>query len=148
MSAEELAAAVLQMDKAKGIDLQHVAAYYEAKEVPVPDKFFMPVQCQHCENPPCVKTCPIGATWSEPDGIVVIDYDWCVGCRCCDSQKRWGGLVNLVGAGKLERSPSSELPKKGGDGAKPRRASPPSSGMEIRLRKTTSSWPECGPAGH
>jgi molybdopterin-containing oxidoreductase family iron-sulfur binding subunit len=27
--------------------------------------------------------CPTGATWTEPDGIVVIDYDWCIGCRCC-----------------------------------------------------------------
>ena len=27
--------------------------------------------------------CPVGATWQEPDGIVVVDYDWCIGCRCC-----------------------------------------------------------------
>jgi molybdopterin-containing oxidoreductase family iron-sulfur binding subunit len=74
---------VLQMDKDKGIDLHHANAYYEAREVPEPDKFYLPVQCQHCENPPCVKTCPVNATWQEPDGIVVIDYDWCVGCRCC-----------------------------------------------------------------
>ncbi|NDV63548.1 4Fe-4S dicluster domain-containing protein [Puniceicoccales bacterium CK1056] len=74
---------VLEMDKAKGIDLMHADAYYDAEEVPQEDKFYFPVQCQQCENPPCVKSCPVGATWKEPDGIVVIDYDWCVGCRCC-----------------------------------------------------------------
>ncbi len=52
-------------------------------EVPVPDHFYMGVQCYHCENPPCVKACPTQATWKEPDGIVVVDYDWCIGCRYC-----------------------------------------------------------------
>jgi len=52
-------------------------------EVPVPDHFYMGVQCFHCDNPPCVKACPTKATWKEPDGIVVVDYDWCIGCRYC-----------------------------------------------------------------
>lgn len=74
---------VLEMDKKKGIDLMHSDAYYDPETVPQEDKFYFPVQCQQCENPPCVKTCPVNATWKDPDGIVVIDYDWCVGCRCC-----------------------------------------------------------------
>ena len=74
---------VLEMDKSHGIDLRHSDAYYDAETVPREDKFYFPVQCQQCDNPPCVKTCPVGATWKEPDGIVVVDYDWCVGCRCC-----------------------------------------------------------------
>ncbi len=52
-------------------------------EVPVPDHFYMGVQCFHCQDPPCVKACPTKATWQEPDGIVVVDYDWCIGCRYC-----------------------------------------------------------------
>jgi Fe-S-cluster-containing dehydrogenase component len=52
-------------------------------EVPAADHFYMGVQCYHCQNAPCVKACPTKATWREPDGIVVVDYDWCIGCRYC-----------------------------------------------------------------
>jgi len=81
---------VLEMDKERGVDLAHAEQYYEPATVPRDGKFYMPVQCQHCENPPCVKACPTQATWKEPDGIVVIDYDWCIGCRCCMSACPYG----------------------------------------------------------
>jgi Fe-S-cluster-containing dehydrogenase component len=81
---------VLEMEKEKGIDFAHANAYYEADTVPRPGHFYVPVACQQCENPPCVKSCPVGATWKEPDGIVVIDYDWCIGCRCCMSACPYG----------------------------------------------------------
>lgn len=74
---------VLEMDKEEGVNLQNADAYYDHETVPAPGKFYMPVACQHCDNPPCVKVCPVEATWKEPDGIVVIDYDWCIGCRSC-----------------------------------------------------------------
>jgi Fe-S-cluster-containing dehydrogenase component len=74
---------VLAMDKEKGIDFQHADAYYEPAQVPEDGKFYVPVSCQQCRNPACTKVCPTGATWAEKDGIVVIDYDWCIGCRCC-----------------------------------------------------------------
>jgi molybdopterin-containing oxidoreductase family iron-sulfur binding subunit len=74
---------VLQMEKEKGIDFTHADPYYEPEEVPEEGHFYVPVACQQCRNPPCVKTCPTGATWMDPDGIVVIDYEWCIGCRCC-----------------------------------------------------------------
>ena len=54
-------------------------------EVPVENKFYMGTQCFHCENAPCTKACPTRATWKEPDGIVVVDYDWCIGCRYCQA---------------------------------------------------------------
>lgn len=57
--------------------------YYNPQEVPEKGRFYMPVQCQQCENPPCVKVCPTKATWKEHDGIVVVDYNWCIGCRYC-----------------------------------------------------------------
>ncbi len=57
--------------------------YYNPDKVPEEGHFYMPVQCQQCENPPCVKVCPTKATWKERDGIVVVDYNWCIGCRYC-----------------------------------------------------------------
>jgi molybdopterin-containing oxidoreductase family iron-sulfur binding subunit len=52
-------------------------------EVPSEGHFYLGTQCFQCADPPCVRVCPVGATWQEPDGIVVIDYDWCIGCRYC-----------------------------------------------------------------
>ena len=74
---------VLQMDNGHGVDFQHADAYYDSAEVPLDGHFYVPVSCQQCQDPPCTKVCPTGATWTEQDGIVVIDYDWCIGCRCC-----------------------------------------------------------------
>lgn len=74
---------VLEMDKTHGIDLTESNVYYDPATVPAPDSFYVPVACQQCRNPPCTKVCPVKATWQEPDGIVVVDYNWCIGCRCC-----------------------------------------------------------------
>lgn len=44
----------------------------------------MTISCQHCENPACVKVCPVGATYKDPEtGVVRQDYDKCIGCRMC-----------------------------------------------------------------
>jgi Fe-S-cluster-containing dehydrogenase component len=74
---------VLQMDKEHGVDFSHADAYYQPAQVPQDGHFYVPTACQQCRNAPCTKVCPTGATWIEPDGIVTIDYDWCIGCRCC-----------------------------------------------------------------
>ncbi len=73
---------VLELDRGT-FKLEEGNMYYEGEEVPRKDKVYLPVQCNQCDNPPCVKACPVEATWKEKDGIVVIDYDWCIGCRYC-----------------------------------------------------------------
>jgi Fe-S-cluster-containing dehydrogenase component len=75
---------VLEMEKGS-IDVETSDHHYDPKLVPKPDKYYMPVQCHQCAKPPCVKVCPVEATWQEADGIVVIDYDWCIGCRYCEA---------------------------------------------------------------
>lgn len=74
---------VFEMHKG-GIDFEKGNATYD-RPVPAKDKYYMPVQCQQCEHPPCVTACPIEATWQEADGIVVVDYNWCIGCRYCEA---------------------------------------------------------------
>lgn len=75
---------VLEMEKGS-IDVESANHHYDVTQVPRPDKWYMPVQCHQCANPPCVKVCPVEATWQEKDGITVIDYDWCIGCRYCEA---------------------------------------------------------------
>ncbi len=56
---------------------------YEQGEYPNVSRIFVPVNCQHCENPPCVKACPVNAISKNDKGVVLIDYDKCEGIRYC-----------------------------------------------------------------
>lgn len=71
-----------EMEDGKGFNFDESDDNYY-HEVPAAGHFYMGTQCFHCDNPPCVDVCPVQATWEEKDGIVVIDYDWCIGCRYC-----------------------------------------------------------------
>jgi Fe-S-cluster-containing dehydrogenase component len=45
--------------------------------------FFVPKLCNHCAHSPCVQVCPVGATFVSPDGVVLVDKSYCLGCRYC-----------------------------------------------------------------
>jgi Fe-S-cluster-containing dehydrogenase component len=116
---------VLEMDQGTQ-NLEHSEHYYDPATVPVDGKYYMPVQCMQCDNPPCVKACPVEATWKDPDGIVVIDYDWCIGCRyCMTACPYWARHFNWNDPGdsagrdqpehQLPRQPAAAGKRRGGE---------------------------------
>lgn len=62
-------------------------------ETPQGDIFHVTRPCLHCNNAPCVRVCPVSATYSRADGIVVMDYDRCIGCRYCQTACPYGARV-------------------------------------------------------
>ncbi|MBU0492417.1 MAG: 4Fe-4S dicluster domain-containing protein [Chloroflexi bacterium] len=61
----------------------HKVLRLEEGEYPRVRITLVPRPCQHCDNPPCVRVCPVGATYRDEEGLVRMDYDRCIGCRFC-----------------------------------------------------------------
>ncbi|MET1127829.1 MAG: 4Fe-4S dicluster domain-containing protein [Thermoproteota archaeon] len=64
------------------------------------------VQCLHCENAPCVKVCPTGASYVSPEGVVLVDAEKCIKCRLCIYACPYN--VRTFYEGKLEGEPKHE----------------------------------------
>ena len=72
----------------------------EEGEFPDTKQTYLPRPCQHCDNAPCVKVCPVGARFKREDGIVLTDFERCIGCRYCELACPYG--VNYFNWGKPE----------------------------------------------
>jgi len=73
----------------------------ESGEFPDTKMSFLPRPCQHCDNAPCVKVCPVGARFKREDGLVLTDPDRCIGCRYCELACPYG--VNYFNWAKPEK---------------------------------------------
>jgi molybdopterin-containing oxidoreductase family iron-sulfur binding subunit len=71
------------------------------------DLAYLPVACQHCNDAPCVKVCPVGATFRREDGTVLVDYDRCIGCRYCMAACPYG--VRIFNWGDAEYAPGGTV---------------------------------------
>lgn len=92
---------VIDLNKCSGCDSCTVACKYENNvklgsywnrvlavgptgEYPNIEMYWMPMQCQQCENSPCVKVCPTGASYRDPENnVVTVNKEKCIGCQYC-----------------------------------------------------------------
>jgi molybdopterin-containing oxidoreductase family iron-sulfur binding subunit len=84
-------------------------------------QYFMPRPCMQCENAPCLNVCPVGATFRNENGTVLIDHDICIGCRFCMAacpygarSFNWGEPDNPPGASLAKYSPEYPIPHRKG----------------------------------
>ncbi|HQI01924.1 MAG TPA: 4Fe-4S dicluster domain-containing protein [Deltaproteobacteria bacterium] len=62
----------------------------ESGKYPNVTRLFIPVLCNHCREPLCETVCPTGATYKSEDGLVLVDYEKCIGCKACISACPYG----------------------------------------------------------
>ena len=68
---------------------------------------FLPRPCMQCDKPPCVEVCPVNATYKNEEGVVVVDYDQCIGCRACIPPCPYGARSFDFGQTYLQSTPDN-----------------------------------------
>ncbi len=82
---------------------------------PSASPYWQPTMCFHCDEPPCVKVCPVDATFKRDDGLVLIDNDRCIGCRFCMAACPYSQRVfNWGEPEKIESEITCKSPEKSG----------------------------------
>ena len=67
-----------------GVVRNHVSAVGPVGTFPDIEMYWLPMQCQQCENPGCIEVCPTGASYrDEETGIVLVNAEDCIGCESC-----------------------------------------------------------------
>lgn len=71
-------------------------------------RHFIPRPCMQCENPPCTPVCPVNATYTNEDGVVIVDYNQCIGCRACLTACPYGARTSDFGYTYAEGTPVAD----------------------------------------